>query len=235
MRHDTTPLRLKRPSGWFAAGAEFREALEVLSDGAFKLFAHLCLAAERPAGRVEATQRELARAIRKSQRIVGRYVAELERKGVCRVHSGRNQHSRTVLEIEDAYWPYQREDDSSQAGKGGDYVSVVREAFLAVGCATGKFGPADERMARKLGARGIPLSVVEDAILLGTCRKWVSLLDGGKGPLIGSLRYFEAMIAEVQEQPLTADYREYLRRKNGQLQRAYQESGESPREAPGGG
>jgi hypothetical protein len=41
---------LKQPSGWFAAGAAFRQALTLLSDGAFKLFAYLCLQAKRQTG-----------------------------------------------------------------------------------------------------------------------------------------------------------------------------------------
>lgn len=68
---------LKEPSGWFAAGASFRRALLTLSDGAFKLFAHLCLEADRRTGRCEAVHAELAKAVGKSRRIVGKYIAEL--------------------------------------------------------------------------------------------------------------------------------------------------------------
>jgi len=217
MRHDTTSLRLKRASGWFAAGAELREAMEVLSDGAFKLFAYVCLSADRRTGRIEATHQELARAIRKSKRIVGRYVVELEGKGVCRVHSGKNQHSRTVLEVADAYWPYHRDRGYRPGDQEDDYVAAVREAYLEASCGSGTFGPSDERTARDLERRGVPVSVVKDAILIGTSRKWVSLLNGATGPRIKSVRYFEPIIAEFQERPLTADYRQYLRRKNAEF------------------
>src|SRR5260370_25364954 len=44
-------LRLKRPTGWFAAGLEVAAALEVLSGDAFKLYVYLCLNAERQTGR----------------------------------------------------------------------------------------------------------------------------------------------------------------------------------------
>jgi len=43
-------LRLKHPTGWFAAGREVLRALALLSDGAFKLYIHLCLTAERSTG-----------------------------------------------------------------------------------------------------------------------------------------------------------------------------------------
>jgi len=65
-------LSLKEPAGWFAAGASFRRALWMLSDGAFKLFAHLCLEADRRTGRFEAVHAELAKAVGKSRRIVGK-------------------------------------------------------------------------------------------------------------------------------------------------------------------
>ena len=45
-------LVLKRPSGWFAAGHEVAQALELLSDAAFKLFVYLCLNADRHTGRI---------------------------------------------------------------------------------------------------------------------------------------------------------------------------------------
>ena len=71
-------LRLKEPCGWFAAGASFRRALRTLSNGAFRLFAYLCLEADRQTGCFEAAQGELANAIGKSRRIVGKYIEELE-------------------------------------------------------------------------------------------------------------------------------------------------------------
>ena len=41
------PLILKNPRGWFAAGAEVQKAMELLSDGAFRLFIYLCLNARQ--------------------------------------------------------------------------------------------------------------------------------------------------------------------------------------------
>ena len=84
-------VKLKEPTGWFAAGATFRRALLTLSDGAFKLFAYLCVETDRQTGRFETTQRELARALGKSRRSVGSYSTELETNGICRIHTGANQ------------------------------------------------------------------------------------------------------------------------------------------------
>ena len=49
--------RLKRRSGFFAAGAQFERALGELSDSAFKLYAHVCLQAERATGQLAFTMR----------------------------------------------------------------------------------------------------------------------------------------------------------------------------------
>src|SRR5262252_3262219 len=56
-----TRLILKQPTGWFAAGREVAQALSLLSDGAFKLYMHLCLEADRYTGRVEIELVELTR------------------------------------------------------------------------------------------------------------------------------------------------------------------------------
>jgi len=65
--------KLKLASGWFAAGVSFQRALNMLSDGAFKLFAYLSLQADRGTGCHQATQTELARVLGKSRRIIGTY------------------------------------------------------------------------------------------------------------------------------------------------------------------
>ena len=44
-------FRLKHRSGWFAAGEEVMQALEILSAEAFRLYLYLCLHAERQTGR----------------------------------------------------------------------------------------------------------------------------------------------------------------------------------------
>src|SRR5262250_1284533 len=125
-------IRLKEDKGWFAAGASFARALALLSDGAFKLFAWLCLQARCDSGLMEASQHELARALGKSKRAIGRWTAELEAKGLCHIEPGRNQHERTRFRIQDAFWPYyrsavtaQRSDRKDQKAPVTDYVAQV--------------------------------------------------------------------------------------------------------------
>jgi hypothetical protein len=287
-----TGLALKKSSGWFAAGDSFRRALTALSDGAFKLFAYICLEADRRTGRLLTTQTELAQVLGKSRRIIGAYVAELQAQGVCCIRTGRNQFARTVFEVCDAYWPYQRSQQietelflsAHQDGEIGGYqnmdpreivdpggspesifstgsaqtvgtrpncdtpykcatdpgaanrndpdqpeilapvnlrisadesryIEAVRRTFLSLGCTLGVFRTTDDATARRLHARGIPLSAVHDALVLGALRKYKSWLDGGAGVAIASLRYFEPIVDEVVNKPLPPGYDQYLRDK----------------------
>jgi len=54
-------LILKQPTGWFAAGREFVQAMAQVSDGAFKLYVHICLTANRHTGHltIESSSRQL--------------------------------------------------------------------------------------------------------------------------------------------------------------------------------
>lgn len=206
-------LVLKEPTGWFAAGRSFRQALRQLSDGAFKLFVHICLEADRKTGRLAATQKELAAALGKSKRIIGHYVAELGAAQVCTVTPARNQYAQTRFEICDAFWPYRRSEAEDEPAELRQYVESVRECYLTLGaCASGSFGAADNAVARDLYERRIPLGVVCDAMLTGACRKYVSWLNGAASEPIWSVRYFESVITEIQEQPLPPGYSSYLRR-----------------------
>lgn len=204
---------LKEPAGWFAAGERFRKALMKLSDGSLKLFAWICLEADRSTGCYSATQMELARVLGKSRRSMAKYIAELQREDVCDIHPGRNQHSRTIFEIRDEFWPYHRDPCEDHAQLPDPYVSAIKEWFLGLGCTREAFNRADEETALLLKHRGIPLDVVRDALLMGACRKYSSWFTGGPQEPIASLKYFEAVISEINEMKLPAGYREYLEAK----------------------
>ena len=210
-------LSLKEPMGWFAAGDCFRKASTLLSDGAFKLFVYLCLEASRRTGRVETTHKQLASALGKSKRSIGNHVDELQAHEVCNIFPAKNQYARTVFEISDHYWPYHRSELSQQPSDQRVYVDSVREYFLSLGCASGRFSADDEQTARQMYERGIPLAVIENAILLGACRKYLSWLNRQALEPIQGLRYFEPVIAEIQAQSLPPGYAAYLRSKIQEL------------------
>ena len=171
-------LSLKQKSGWFPAGDTFRKALAMLSDGAFRLFTYLCLEADRRTGRFKATHKELALALGKSKRAMGCYIAELETRGICHVIAGKNQFAHTTFEITESYWPYYRSNDGSESPEQKAYVESARECFLSLGCGSGKFGAAEAAEARGFQQRGIPLTLIEEAMLLGACRKYNSWFEG---------------------------------------------------------
>ena len=253
-------IRLKPSAGWFAAGERFETALLGLSDGAFRLFAYLCLKAERSDGSIQIQPSELSRILHRSRRSVGVYLHELEEKGVCQLRRGANQYTLSRVVICDAYWPYERSESASRepAGQAGDpgtwqqtaprdpltlpgetdreigtqgtqstptpwpqYRDAVREAFIAVGCTQGLFRPSDEATTRHFYERGIPLAVVEEALLLGATRKYVSRLNGGSPDLITTLHYFEPLVEEILDQPLPSGYRPYLQRKLDQYRKEW--------------
>lgn len=97
---------MKHPTGWFAAGREVASAMTLLSDGAFKLYVFLCLRADRNSARLEIDQTSVAKSLAKSRRSVIVYFEELKQQGVCEVRFAANQHTRGVVQICDAFWPY---------------------------------------------------------------------------------------------------------------------------------
>jgi len=204
-------LRLKKATGWFPADESLLEAMRLVSAGAFRLFVFLCLKADRHTGTYSAGCRPLALATATSKNSLRKYVVELETSGLCSITPTGGPRSGTTFRINPEFWPYQSVEDDSNGAHPDVYVAAVRKRFLALGCTTGRFGPSEERQARELEGRGVRLQVLEDAMLVGACRKYVSWLNNGSSAPIASLRYFEPLIEEVQERPFAADYRDYLR------------------------
>jgi hypothetical protein len=63
-------MALKNPTGWFAAGREVARAMALVSDGAFKVYMHICLTADRSSGRLKIAHGDLAIALKKSRRSI---------------------------------------------------------------------------------------------------------------------------------------------------------------------
>jgi hypothetical protein len=201
--------RLKNPTGWLAAGEGFRRALQLLSDGGFKLFAHLSLQACRVTGCVHTTPDDLAKALNQSSETIANIIEELRQKRVCSVRPANKQNpSPMVFSICDEYWPYER--DLHIEMELGDYVASIRESFLALECTAGRFGGGDIRKAMEFEKNDIPLETVQDALLIGASRKYISWLDGRMSAPIGSLAYFEDIVLEMEIHPLPPGYRDYL-------------------------
>lgn len=207
-------IRLKRASGWFAAGTEWQRALRLLSDGAFKLFVYLSLQAERGTRRLSFQQRDLAHALGKSRRSIPTYLEELVEKRVCRMLSARNQYTTGVVEIRPEYWPYVADRASAveEVSRNEEsYVEAVGKMFLSQPCVRAAYSAADRRLARTWLDSGVSLTRVEQAILLGCDRKYVSWLNGQRSEPIGSLAYFTPLLEEISKFNLSLEYENFNR------------------------
>jgi hypothetical protein len=205
-------LQLKQPSGWFAAGREFAQALNLLSDGAFKLYVHVCLSANRHTGCLAVSIDELARGTSQTPERIVTALSELENRAVCAV--SRNGNANLAVEISDRFWPYQKQRDPGHASRvEAEFVGKVRALFLAPACVQASFSAADEKIAMELHRRGVQLDQIARAILLGSARKYVSMINAGVRAPITSLHYFADVVDEVIRMPIPESYWEPLRAK----------------------
>ena len=67
-----------------------------------------------------------------------------------------------------------------------------------------------DRLAADWHRRGVPLETVRRAILLGSVRKSMSLLDRPDGEPVRSLRYFASLLAEVRTESFPDSYWQHL-------------------------
>lgn len=219
-------LILKNPRGWFAAGAEVQTAIALLSDGAFKLFVYLCLNARRESGVLQASQADLARALKKATGTIRRNLTEMEAAGVlCYTRFSHHPSGHGVIQIAEAFWPYQTTERQADAHDGGDaFVSEIRKMLQPRACVHTAFSVADEILARQWFARGIALERIEQAILMGCVRKYVSWRNNAAQAPIASLHYFEPVLEEVDRQKITPEYWDYLRSRLGRMETLWKEA-----------
>lgn len=206
----SAPLQRKHPLGFFAAGPEMLRALRLLSDGAFKVFVYCALNASRHTGRCPIHFQELARATGKSRRSITSYLEELTQKGVCRIQPAANQHQPGVIEMAEAFWPYQKPHGPAPDPSEADFVERLRRLLLAHPIVRSGFGAADRRLAGELYRQSIPLVQVERALLLGLARKYTTWLNNDQTTAITSLHYFLPLIEEVGQVGVSEVYWTYL-------------------------
>ena len=214
LQNGRSRLELKRPNGWFAAGQEVKCALQLLSDGSFKLFVWLCLHADRSRGTLSGSPAELARALGKEEGEIKRALEELERQEVCALRSNG------LVEIRDRFWPYQRKPNSSTSDESRDYIAEVKRVFLERRCVQSSFTIADEKMALSLFNRGVSLIHVQRAILLGSVRKYAAIVQTGRGTPISGLHYFSSVLEEVQQE-ISPQYWKYVVQKVKAFEQAW--------------
>jgi hypothetical protein len=209
-----TRLILKQPTGWFAAGREVAQALSLLSDGAFKLYIHLCLQADRHTGQVAIESAELRRLLRKDATSIEAGFDELRRQGVC-------ERQEDQVEICDRFWPYQKQATLAAGLPEMEFLRQVRAAFLKPACVRSTFTAADEKLARNLCRSGMTLEHLRRAIWLGCARKYVALLNGQSQLPITSLAYFASLIEEVSQPQIPVSYWYHVRHRTEEMEKRW--------------
>lgn len=222
-------LILKNSKGWFAAGAEVQKAMTLLSDGAFKLFVYVCLNARRDSGTLEITQTDLAKALKKSKGSIRSHLREMESSGMCTIQFTKHPFARGVIQIAEAFWPYQKPDGPAVAPQGSDaFVLQIRKMLQARACIRTSFTVADEILAKRWFAQGLPLERIEQAILMGCVRKYVSWRNNQMQSPIASLSYFEPVLDEVERQKIDPEYWGYLRFRMRRMEELWRQAHNNP-------
>jgi hypothetical protein len=216
-------LRLKKSSGWFAAGQEVAAALSMLSDAAFKLYVFLCLNVDRHSARMVWEAIELANLLQRDRQSVTDALEELCRREVCIRHPdihGRVAPDRLSVEICDRFWPYEKPSVEEFGIDQNRYVQRARQMLSGTACLRVNFSSADERLAATLYRRGVTLVHLQRAIWLGCARKYVAYLNGSEDApmLITSLNYFSALVEEVTATSVGEDYWKHMQSKVAQLE-----------------
>jgi hypothetical protein len=93
------------------------------------------------------------------------------------------------------------------------YVAAVLILYIELPETPLRASVQDQWQARRLHDRGIPLGVVESALLMASLRRLVRPADGPPLSPIRSLAYFQPVIDELLSHPAPDNYLDYLRLK----------------------
>lgn len=93
------------------------------------------------------------------------------------------------------------------------YILAVLTLYIELPDTPASASPLDEAWARLFHQRGIPLGVVEAALLLGSLRRRGRLPDAPPLAGIRSLAYFQPIVEELSSTPVSESYRATLRLK----------------------
>ena len=93
------------------------------------------------------------------------------------------------------------------------YISSVLTIFVELPETPLRATAADQWLARRFHDDGVPLRVVETALLLGSLRRLIRPADAPRLSPIRSLAYFRPIIDELRAHPAPEGYLDYLRLK----------------------
>ena len=93
------------------------------------------------------------------------------------------------------------------------YVQKVLEAYQHTPGTSGQVRPPDRLLALELQQRGIPLPIVENALMLAAARRIFRPAEAPPLTTVRSLAYFVPVIDELLATPIDENYFQYVRRK----------------------
>jgi hypothetical protein len=94
-----------------------------------------------------------------------------------------------------------------------EYVQRVLAAYRSTPGTTGTIRRPDRLLALELYERGVPLMVIENAMVLAAARRLIRRVGAPPLNTIRSLAYFIPVIEEVPTLRVNPDYFQYLRHK----------------------
>ncbi len=132
-----------------------------------------------------------------------------------------NQHTRGVVQICDAFWPYVIPVPAENTESAYNYMKRIRTLLETRRCVCLTFAPADEKLAQSLFSDHVPIEDIEHAFLLGCTRKYVSWLNGQVSGPIASFGYFRSIVDEVSQMDTSPDYWRYISESLDKYERAW--------------
>jgi hypothetical protein len=101
----------------------------------------------------------------------------------------------------------------SDSSDPGAYVAAVVTLYVELPDTPLRASSSDQWLARRFHDDGVPLHLVETALLLGSLRRLIRPADAPRLSPIRSLAYFRPVIDELREHPAPESYIDYLRLK----------------------
>jgi hypothetical protein len=93
------------------------------------------------------------------------------------------------------------------------YVDQVLLCYRQTPGTTGKLRPADRMLAIQLQQRGVPLQVIQNALVLAAARRIFRPPEAPPLTTVRSLAYFVPVIEELLQTNHSQDYFQHLRQK----------------------
>jgi hypothetical protein len=103
------------------------------------------------------------------------------------------------------------------ASNAAAYVASVLTLYVDLPDTPLRASTQDQRQAHRWFDLGVPLPLIETALLLASLRRMIRPPDVPRLPRIRSLAYFQPVVEELLENPVAESYVVYLRHKLSQV------------------